>query len=117
MARILIVEDEPLIAMMLEEWVVELGHTTIGPAASVSSALELISSNPCDAAILDLNLKGETAEPVAHVLSAQKIPYAFASGDSVLERNPDFRDFPMLPKPYLFESVSKILNDLLTPSI
>lgn len=113
MARILIVEDEPLIAMMLEEWVIDLGHTAVGPAASVSSALELIGSVVCEAAILDFNLKGETSESVASVLSSQNIPYAFASGDSSLERNPNFQNKPMLPKPYLFETVSKILTELL----
>lgn len=113
MARILIVEDEPLIAMMLEEWMVDLGHTAVGPAATVSSALELIASVDCEAAILDFNLRGETAESVAFELSNQNIPYAFASGDSALERNPNFQNRPMLPKPYLFATVSKILIELL----
>ena len=113
MARILIVEDEPLIAMMLEEWMVDLGHTAVGPAASVSSALDLIASVECEAAILDFNLRGETSETVASELATQNIPYAFASGDSGLERNPNFQNTPMLPKPYLFETVSKILTELL----
>jgi CheY-like chemotaxis protein len=116
-ARILIVEDEPLIAMMLEEWMIDLGHIAVGPAASVSSALALIGLEKCDAAILDFNLRGETSESIASELSNQNIPYAFASGDSGLERNPNFQNKPMLPKPYLFETVSKILTQLLGPNV
>ncbi len=109
MARILIVEDETLIAMMLEEWIVELGHTPVGPAHSVAKAMELVRDAPCDAAIVDFNLRGETAEPVSALLRARNVPFAFASGDRM--SGTDLQK--VLPKPYAFEAVSQILSQLL----
>ncbi len=113
MARILIVEDESLIAMMLEEWVVELGHIAVGPASTVSQALALLDGTGCDAAIIDYNLKGETAEAIADSLKAENVPFAFASGDHAMERDERFRAYPMLSKPYVFEHLDGILAQLL----
>jgi CheY-like chemotaxis protein len=62
MARILIVEDEPLIAMMLAEWLVELGHEALGPAETVGDALRLIEETAPSAAILDINLQDQRCE-------------------------------------------------------
>jgi CheY-like chemotaxis protein len=115
MARILIVEDETLIAMMLEEWVVELGHVAVGPASSVAQALALLEQTPCDAAIIDYNLRGETAEPISDTLKAKNVPFAFASGDHFMEREERFRAQPMLSKPYVFERLDGILAELLNP--
>jgi CheY-like chemotaxis protein len=113
MARILIVEDESLIALMLEEWIVELGHSVVGPASSVSQALELLDGNVCDAAIIDYNLKGETAEAICDCLKAKNVPFAFASGDRVMERDARFSAELMLSKPYVFESLEGVLGQLL----
>jgi CheY-like chemotaxis protein len=113
MASILIVEDESLIAMMLEEWVVELGHVAVGPAASVSQALALLDSTHCDAAIIDYNLNGETAEPISDSLKAKNVPFAFASGDHFMEREAHFRAQPMLSKPFVFECLDGVLAELL----
>jgi DNA-binding NtrC family response regulator len=113
MARILIVEDESLIAMMLEEWVVELGHVAVGPASSVSQAMALLDDSGCDAAIIDYNLKGETADPISESLKARNVPFAFASGDHVMERDERFKAYPMLSKPYVFESLDGVLAQLL----
>jgi CheY-like chemotaxis protein len=113
LARILIVEDESLIAMMLEEWVVELGHVAVGPASTVSQALALLDGTGCDAAIIDYNLKDETAEAISDSLKAKKVPFAFASGDHAMERDERFRSYPMLSKPYVFEHLDGILAQLL----
>ena len=112
MARILIVEDEPLISLMLEEWITELGHHVVGPVASLDEALRAAGGSNFDAAILDVNLKHQRCDPVADVLNTQAIPFAFATGgdaDSVATR---FAGRPMMSKPYVFESVRNLVDKL-----
>lgn len=111
MARILIVEDELLIGWMLADWLVELGHAPVGPAPSIAKALELIASEPLDAAILDLHLGGASAQSVAIDLRARQIPFAIASGDNVAARD-GFADRPMLSKPYTFDEVRWALSTI-----
>ncbi len=111
--RILIVEDEPLIAMMLEDFLEILGRVPAGTADSVASALELVEAGGIDGAILDLNLRGgETSLPVADALAAAGVPFLFATGgshDSLAER---FRNRPALAKPFTMDSVAKALDAL-----
>ena len=80
MARILVVDDEPLIAMLTEEWVSDCGHTPVGPALSLSAALELVATSDIDGAIIDVRLGRESSYPLAKLLSVRGIPYAFATG-------------------------------------
>ena len=80
MARILIVDDEPLIAMMTAEWVEDLGHTPVGPARTLAEALELLGAGDIDNAILDVSLGKEKSYPLADALVASRIPFAFATG-------------------------------------
>ncbi len=85
--RVLVVEDEALIAMMLSDDLAEAGATVIGPAASVGTALQLIEQaagdGGLDAAVLDLNLGGEMVKPVADHLAAHGVPFLFATGYGV----------------------------------
>lgn len=67
----------------------------------------------CDAAIVDYNLKGETAEPISEFLKARNVPFALASGDHVMERDERFSFQPMLSKPYVFENLDGLLTRLL----
>jgi DNA-binding NtrC family response regulator len=111
--QILIVEDEPLIAMMLEDFLDILDRGVAGSVDSVASALERIDQGGIDAAILDVNLRGgEKSTPVAAALAAAGVPFVFATGgsdDSVDER---FRDRPMLQKPFTMDGVAKALAAL-----
>lgn len=111
--RILIVEDEPLISMMLEDFLDELGMQVACTADSVETALECAAVGGFDAAILDVNLRGgETSWPIADALSEAGIPFLLAtggSGDSIEER---FRDRPILPKPFTMDGVQKALANL-----
>jgi CheY-like chemotaxis protein len=108
--RILVVEDEPLIAMMLEDFLDVLGKEAVATVDTVATALEALDSHQIDAAILDVNLRGgEKSTPVAEALDARGIPFVFASGgggDSVDER---FRDRPSLQKPFTMDGVAKAL--------
>lgn len=78
--RILVVEDEALIAVMVEDMLMEMGAVVIGPAATIESALELARREELDAAVLDVNVRGERIDPVAEALMARGIPVLFATG-------------------------------------
>jgi CheY-like chemotaxis protein len=78
--NILIVEDEPLIAMALEDMLLDLGCALAGTAGTVPEGLALAAATPCDAAILDININGERSDPIAAVLAARGIPHIFATG-------------------------------------
>ena len=109
--RILIVEDEPLIAMMLEDFLELLDHQVAGTADCVAAALPLIDG--ADAAILDVNLRGgEKSGPIAEALALRGLPFVFATGgteDGVAEK---FRDRPRLMKPFTMDGVQKALDAL-----
>jgi len=111
--RILIVEDEPLIAMMLEDFLDVLGKQLAGTADSVAGALALIEAGSVDAAILDVNLRGgEQSWPIADALAARGVPFVFATGgsqDSIAEQ---YRGRPTLAKPFTMDAVAKILDGL-----
>ena len=116
--KILIVEDEPLIAMMLEDFLEVLDRKVVGTADSVDTALAHIegaqdNGGGIDAAILDVNLRqGEKSTAIAEALAARDIPFVFATGgteDGVDER---FRDRPRLMKPFTMDGVEKALSAL-----
>lgn len=78
--RLLLVEDEPMIAFALEDMVVELGYTVVGPAFRLSDALELAGREQFEAAVLDVNLNDLQSFPVADLLESRGIPFLFATG-------------------------------------
>jgi DNA-binding response OmpR family regulator len=78
--RVLLVEDEMLISIMLEDMLTELGYETIGPARRLDEAKKIASEVAADVAILDFNLNGESSEAVAEILAERKIPFIFATG-------------------------------------
>jgi CheY-like chemotaxis protein len=112
--RILIVEDEYLIAVTLSDQLEGVGSIVVGPVPSVERAIEAIESEPeIDAAILDINLGGVMAYPIADALLARNIPFVFTSGyeDDVLRtRYPQVRN---CLKPYLFSEMEKALANAL----
>jgi CheY-like chemotaxis protein len=98
--RILVVEDEALVAMLVEDALMDAGCTVLGPATSVSQALALLRHNRPEAAVLDLNLCGETSEPVADALVSLGVPFLVATGYGAEGLPPGHRDVPVLAKPY-----------------
>jgi CheY-like chemotaxis protein len=112
--RILVVDDEPLISMLVEGWLGELGCEVVGPTGSVEGGLKLIASGPLDGAILDINLAGENSYSVANALKARGIPFAFATGDSNVDADSGFKDSLLLHKPFDFEAVKSVVGKLLT---
>jgi CheY-like chemotaxis protein len=117
MPRILVVEDEPLIAMLVEDWLAELECEPVGPAASVPVALGLVERMELDGAILDVSLDGVDSFAVADALLARRVPFAFATGHGVARIVERFRDAPTLVKPYEFEHVREVVARLLDRSV
>ena len=78
--RILVVEDEALIAVMVEDMLTDMGSVVVGPAATIEQALALARSEEIDGAVLDVNGRGERIDPVADALSARGVPMLFATG-------------------------------------
>ncbi len=97
--RVLVVEDEPLIAMDIARTLSEAGYNVIGPANSVAQALALIAQSGCDVAVLDTNLGAETAEPVAHELVRRGTPFVATSGYAREQQPEIMRTAPLLSKP------------------
>ena len=110
---ILIVEDEPLIAMMLEDFLDSLGHTISGTCDSVQCALKEVEKGGFDLAILDVNLKGENVWPVATALRAKNVPFVIATGGHVDPPPPEFNDAPVIEKPYTVDRVTPAIDSAL----
>ena len=111
--QILIVEDEPLIAMMLEDFLDVLDQDVAGSADSVATALERVEQGGLDAAILDVNLRGgEKSTPVAEALERAGVPFVFATGGGDEGVDERFRDRPVLQKPFTMDGVAKVLAGL-----
>ena len=107
---ILIVEDEPLIAMMLEDFLDSLGHTVRGTCDSVQGALDEVERGGFDLAILDVNLKGENVWPVAERLRSQGVPFVIASGGHVDPPPAEFASVPLIEKPYTVDRVTPAIE-------
>ena len=97
--RILVVEDEPIVAMDISQTLSEAGYDVIGPANSVAHALALIAQFGCDAAVLDINLGLETSEPVARELINRGTPFVATSGYAREQQPVLMRTAPLLEKP------------------
>jgi DNA-binding response OmpR family regulator len=111
--RILVVDDEPLISMLMEDWLTELGCEVVGPVASVADGLELARSAELDGAILDVNLGNETCYALADALRHRGVPLAFATGDGNLGEVTGFLDPIVVSKPFDFAAVKAAIEALL----
>lgn len=108
---ILIIEDEPLIAMMLEDFLDSLGHTVAGTVDTVGDALAQIDQGGFDVAILDVHLKnGEHVWPVADRLTAGGVPFVLATGGHIEPPPAAYANTPVLSKPYTIDAIDPALN-------
>ena len=106
--RIMVVEDEALVAMALRDTLDELGYVVIGPYSRIVDAMSALRSNHIDAAVLDVNLGGELVYPLADVLAAERIPFVFITGYGADEINRRFASVPVLQKPIEAEALKSI---------
>jgi CheY-like chemotaxis protein len=111
--RVLVVEDEPIIAAMVREWLEELGCEPVGPARSVANAIELITGAHLDAAIVDVSLGKEDCAPVAAMLRKEGVPFAFATGREIRGLVEIYEDALTLPKPYDFAAMRGVVTRML----
>lgn len=112
--RVLLVEDEPMIAFALEDMVIELGYLVVGPAYRLTEALQLAADEEFDAAVLDVNLNEQRSFTVADLLKARGIPFLFATGYA--EGGVGWtEETAVIAKPYSRDQLAKVLNQLLSP--
>lgn len=111
--RVLVVEDEMLVAMNIEDMLLELGAVVVGPAMRIEAALRLARETEFDVAMLDVNLHGGRSYSVAELLRARGKPFIFATGYGHTEDEAIYRDVLTLPKPFRAAELSKALVDAL----
>ena len=108
--RILIVEDEPLIAMMLGDLVADLGHEVHGVCETLEQAHAAVQADGFDLAILDIHLGGDDVWPVAEALKQAEKPFLLASGGHIDPPPAAFQHSPVLAKPYSLDMLGSLLN-------
>jgi DNA-binding response OmpR family regulator len=112
-ARALIVEDEPLVAELLEDMLREAGYEIAASVGALDKAMALLETVTCDFAILDINLRGRSTEPVAAVLRGRGVPFLFVSGYGTAQLSQQFLDAPLLSKPFRDEQLIKAIQAVL----
>jgi CheY-like chemotaxis protein len=108
---ILLVEDDTLVAMLAEDMLVELGYELHGNPRNVAEALLAVKRGGFDAAMLDVNLAGEKAYPVAEALAASGIPFIFSTGYGEQSVPPEYGGWPVAAKPYTIDGLGQALAD------
>jgi DNA-binding response OmpR family regulator len=108
--RVLVVEDEMMIAMMIEDMLADMGHEVVGVAPNLKAALVLAADEQFDLAILDINLAGERSFPVAHLLQKRGVPFMFATGYGALGLEDPFRDILTLKKPFQMNDLARAVD-------
>src|SRR5712671_218335 len=111
--RILVVEDEVMIRMLLADMLDELGYTVAAEAARIDEALEATKNADFDLAILNANLSGQSVAPVADALVARGIPFVFVTGYDDRGLPKPYRDRPTLKKPFQMEALKRMLQSAL----
>lgn len=110
--RVLLVEDENLVALLLEDMLAELGHTVVGPVARLDKALETVQREAFDVAILDVNINGEEAYPIAEALVARGVPFIFSTGYGKKSLSAAYSDRPALQKPFQRHDLQRLFAEL-----
>lgn len=111
--KILLIEDEALIAMQLKLDLEEDGHTVIGPIAHLSEALRTAAESEFDIALIDINLGADNSAPVAEILDRRNVPFAFTTGyNDLIFMPPPLRNYPHLTKPYGLADVKDLVAKL-----
>lgn len=112
--RVLVVEDEALLAMTISDILSDCGCVVVGPALSLDQAQTLASHEPLDAAVLDVNLNGASSFGVADTLRQRAVPFCFVTGYGAASLPPQYADVPVLAKPYSDAALRAVLQGLLS---
>ena len=108
--RVLVIEDEVIVGMMVEDMLTELGCEVAAIATHFTQALELAQTLAVDFAVLDVNLNGKPSFPVADTLKARGIPFAFATGYGAKLLAGSHAEAPRLQKPFQIEELAAVLR-------
>lgn len=114
--RVLVIEDEMLILMMIEDMLVDLGCESVTSAATIDQAIALIDAQVFDAAMLDMNLNGKNSRAVANALAARGVPFVFSTGNSVHDVWDGYNGHAILRKPFSNDDLVAMLTCLLSPN-
>lgn len=115
--RVLVLEDEALLAMLLEDVLAEFGCTSVGPFAHCREAIAFLGSNPagCDIGVLDVNVSGQRSDVVAHEFDRLGLPFVFSTGYDDSALNERWRGKPSLTKPFRPADLQRVLLAMLQP--
>jgi CheY-like chemotaxis protein len=108
--KVLVVEDEYLVATLMEDILESAGCVVAGPIPRLAQALDAASSEACDVAVLDVNLAGERVYPVADILAQRNVPFVFVTGYGVLPG--EYANRPRLCKPFKMADLLDTLSDI-----
>jgi len=108
--RVLVVEDEMMIRMLLEGMLTDLGHTVAAEAGGIEEAVALAKKGAFDVAVLDVNLNGHQVTPVAEILLERGVPFIFASGYGQRGVPEAYRAIPTLQKPFQTDTLAQAIE-------
>jgi CheY-like chemotaxis protein len=107
--RVLVVEDEALVAMLIEQYLTEFGCVVACSVRRIASGLESLAESRIGAAVLDVNVAGESVSPIAEALEEMDIPFIFASGYGARGVEPRWSGRPVLEKPFAAQDLRSAL--------
>lgn len=110
--RVLVVEDEMMVSMLIEDMLADLGCTVVGPASRLDEAIALADEAELDCAVLDVNLGGQPIFPLADILRSKGVAFAFATGYGDAGLREVDRGSPVLQKPFREGDLARVLNEL-----
>jgi len=115
--RVLVVEDEYLVAILIEEILEKAGCVVMGPIPRLREALEAVNHDDCDAAVLDVNLAGERINLVADALSERNVPFLFVTGYGANALPSEYAEKPHVCKPFRMAELICALSNVVDPSV
>jgi CheY-like chemotaxis protein len=107
--RVLVIEDEGMVAMMIEDMLIDMGHDVVAVVSRMDEAVQVARYSAFDFAVLDVNLDGLASYPVAEILLSRGIRFAFATGYGTNGRDPKYANVPTLAKPFVDKDLAKVL--------
>lgn len=110
--RVLVVEDEMMVSMLIEDMLADLGCAVVGPASRLDEAMALVNGTEFDCAVLDVNLGGQPIYPLADLLRSKGAPFAFATGYGDAGLRDVDKGTPVLQKPFREGDLARVLGQL-----
>jgi len=111
--RVLVVEDEYLIRMLVEDMLADLGYAVAAAVGTIAAASEFAATGDFSAAVLDVNLNGKEIYPVADILEQRGLPFVFVTGYGERTLSERYRNRPALQKPFQADQLGAALGGLL----